>query len=231
VLPDSKRGLLKGLSHELRAPLQSLLGHVDLLRSGAFGGLTDDQAAALDSVANSAEKILDVTRDVLQVARIDSGHEHVEAHEVDLDELIEGELDSFRPLAESAGLSLERDGETSLRVVSDGRKIARILTSLLDNALKYTAHGGIVLGARRAGEQIVIEVRDTGAGIPEDKREAVFEEYVRASPAGEGTGLGLTIARRLARLLRGDLSLESRSLESEVDHGTTVRLELPINED
>ncbi|MHC4338862.1 MAG: sensor histidine kinase [Planctomycetota bacterium] len=227
ILNDARRAttqrtLLEGLSHELRAPLQAMLGHVDLLRSGAFGPLTDDQAEALEAVAGSAERILSVARDVLQVARIDAGRDQVIVGEVALDEILHREVDVIRPLAERAGLELRVDCPSNLLVTSDGAKIARIVTNLISNAIKYTPKGLItVRGGPRTGG-FFAEVMDTGVGIPSTKQRAVFEEYVRLDGAGEGTGLGLAIARRLANLLEGRLTLESK-----VGEGTTVRLELP----
>jgi len=229
VLEDARRAgaqqvVLEGLGHELRAPLQSVLGYVDLLREGTFGPLATEQADALASIASNAERILSVTRDVLQVARIDSGHETVIVGEVDLDDLIQRELDAVRPLAAGAGLRLAYECPAGLRTVSDGRKIARILTNLLTNALKYTRTGGVTVRAGRGPAGVFVEVADTGAGIPPERQSDVFEEYVRLDSAQEGTGLGLSIARRLADLVGGQLTLRS-----DVGAGTTVRLDLPAD--
>lgn len=210
--------LLEGLSHELRAPLQTLLGHVDLMRRGTFGELTAEQADALDAVAGSAEKILRVANDVLQVARIDSGLEKVRAEEVALDALLERELEDVRAQADAKGLRLELDCPPGLSVVSDEAKLGRILTNLLSNAVKYTEAGSVRVSARKDR----IEVIDTGVGIGAGDREAVFEEYVRLDTKQDGTGLGLAIVRRLAGLLGARLELES-----EPGRGTTVRLHLP----
>ncbi|MHC4819117.1 MAG: sensor histidine kinase, partial [Planctomycetota bacterium] len=214
----------EGLSHELRAPLQSVLGYVDLLQDGTFGPLAAEQADALASIAGNAEKILSVTRDVLQVARIDAGHETVIVGEVDLDDLIQRELDAVRPLAAGAGLRLACECPPGLRTVSDGRKIARILTNLLTNAIKYTRTGGVTVRGGRGPAGVFVEVADTGAGIPPERQVDVFKEYVRLDGAQEGTGLGLAIARRLADLVGGQLTLRS-----DVGAGTTVRLDLPVD--
>ncbi|MHC4972891.1 MAG: sensor histidine kinase [Planctomycetota bacterium] len=218
----AQRAVLEGLGHELRAPLQSLLGYVDLLQGGTFGPLAPDQAGALASIAGNAERILSVTRDVLQVARIDSGHETVIVGEVDLDDLIRKELDAVRPLAAEAGLGLACECPSDLRTRSDGRKIARILTNLLTNAVKYTSTGNVTVRAGKSPTGVFVEVADTGPGIPPERQADVFEEYVRLDAAQEGTGLGLAIARRLADLVGGRLTLHST-----VGAGTTVRLDLP----
>ena len=218
----TQRALLQGLSHELRAPLQSLLGHVDLLRNGTFGELSDEQAAALETVAGNAERILAVTRDVLQVARIGSGHEKVIVGEVDLAVLIRREIESIGPLAAAASLTLETECGDRLILVSDGEKIARILTNLVNNAVKYTREGGIVVRAAATEKGARVEVIDTGIGIAADDLDRVFDEYVRVDPGSEGTGLGLPIARQLAALLGGSLTLASAP-----GSGTTATLDLP----
>ncbi|MHC4548668.1 MAG: sensor histidine kinase [Planctomycetota bacterium] len=219
---SAQRAVLEGLSHELRAPLQALLGYIDLLRGGSLGALAEAQAEALASVSHNAERVLSVTRDVLQVARIDAGHEKVIVGEVDLEELIRREVDAVRPLADAAGLALGQECPPGLRVVSDGPKVARILTNLLTNAVKYTPRGGVTVRAGRGTGGVFLEVEDTGVGIPRDKQAEVFDEYVRLDGSREGTGLGLAIARRLADLIGGRVTLGS-----EVGRGTTVRLDLP----
>jgi signal transduction histidine kinase len=217
-----ERQLLQGLSHELRAPLQSLLGHLDLLRAGAYGPLNDAQAGALETIGHSAERILAVTRDVLQVARIVAGAERVDAADFDLAALVAREVEAMLPLASAKGLRLSTEGAGTLVVHSDVEKIARILTNVLSNALKYTREGSVAVRVGAAGDRAFVEVVDTGPGIPADKREAVFDEYVRLEGTpGEGTGLGLPIARRLARLCGGTLTLRCPA------RGTIVRLELP----
>ena len=214
----TQRALLEGLSHELRAPLQALLGHVDLLRGGTFGAVSDEQAGVLDTIADQTEKILVVARDVLQVARIDAGHDRVVREDVDVEALLQRELDAVRPLAERAGLTLTLECPAGLTIRSDEAKIGRIVSNLLTNAVKYTAAGDVTASAGPG----FIEVADTGGGIPDDQLDAVFDEYVRLDPGSDGTGLGLAIARRLAHLLGGELSLSSVAGE-----GTTVRLDLP----
>ena len=218
----AQRALLGGLSHELRAPLQALLGHVDLLRDGRHGEPTPDQAEALDRVAHNAEKILAVIGDVLQVARIDSGYDEVIVGEVALADLLNEEADDARALAESRGLELSVDCPAGLQVVTDGAKLRRIVTNLLSNAIKYTPEGGVRVRAATQDGAIRIEVTDTGVGIPKEKWKSVFGEYVRLDASADGTGLGLSIARRLAQLLGGRLELSSR-----VGEGTTFAFTLP----
>jgi signal transduction histidine kinase len=210
--------LLGGLSHELRQPLQALIGHLDLLRRGTLGALTDEQQQALDAVAYNAERVLTIAEDVLQVARIDAGLEEVAMGEVDLCALLAAEAGHARPRAEEKGIELHVECAPGTSVSSDAGKLARIVANLLSNAIKYTETGRVDL---RGGAGFV-EVADTGPGIPDDQHDAVFDEYVRLKPGREpGTGLGLAIVRRLARLLGARVALRSGT------SGTTVRLDLP----
>lgn len=219
---DALRTLLQGLAHELRAPLQSMLGHLDLVRDGTHGALAPAQAEALALVAANAERLLAVTKDVLQVARIDAGRDHVIVGEVELEALLRREVDAVAPLAGAAGLRLELECPPGLRAVTDGSKVARIVTNLLTNAIKFTPRGRVTVRAGRNGAGVFVQVEDTGTGIPPERHEDVFREYVRLDPAREGTGLGLSIARRLAHLCGGRLALDSAP-----GKGTTVRLDLP----
>ena len=214
--------LLRGLAHELRAPLQTLLGHVDLLRGGTFGPVTPEQSDALSAVGRSAERILLIAEDVLQVARIDAGLETAATEPVALSELLEHEAGHVGPAAEAKGLALVVDVPAGLVVDSDGPKLARIAANLLGNAIKYTDAGTVAL---RAGPGF-FEVEDTGVGIAADRRDAVFEEYVRLERDRSGTGLGLAIVRRLADLVGARVRLDS-----EPGRGSTFRVELPVGVD
>ena len=214
--------LLRGLAHELRAPLQSLLGHVDLLRDGTFGTVSDEQAEALAAVGRSAERILAIADDVLQVARIDAGQEAPASETVDLTALLREEAMHIVPAALAKGLDCHVVVPDGLVVTSDAAKLRRIATNLLRNAVKYTDEGTVTM---RAGPGY-FEVADTGIGIPADRAEAVFEEYVRLHPDRTGTGLGLAIVRRLARLLGARVLLDSVP-----GKGATFRVELPRGAD
>ncbi len=200
--------LLEGLSHELRAPLQALLGYVDLLRDGTLGPLTAEQGDAVERIASGAEKILAVARDVLHAARLDAGKEQPRAAPVDLAALVKREVEDGRALAARRGLKLIVEAEP-LHVVTDGAKVARVLANLLSNALRYTEKGTVRVAARAAGDGFAITVADTGPGIPADDVGSIFEEYVRLATTPGGTGLGLPIARRLALLLGGEIQLQT----------------------
>lgn len=214
--------LLRGLSHEVRAPLQALLGHLDLLDGGAFGALSEPQSEAVKRSVRSAERILAVIRDVLQVARIDAGHEEVRLEPVRLDGLLAAEVEAASALARAAGLAISVECPEGLTVRTDPAKVARIVGNLVSNAIKYTPSGRVVLRAGAAGAGAFVEVEDTGPGIPREKQKAVFQPFVRLDRTREGTGLGLPLARRIAGLVGARLSLRS-----EPGSGSVFRLDLP----
>ena len=219
----TQRSLLEGLGHELRTPLQSLLGFADLLASGSLGPLDQKQVEATDAISRTATRILAVARDVLQAARIDAGRERLEMEPVDLAELLRREADALQSLAVKKSLTLVVECPDGLVVETDRSKVSRILTNLLSNAIKYSDRGEIVLRGGTLSEGVFLEIEDQGIGIPADQQKAVFDEYVRlGGTRAEGTGLGLPIARRLARLLGGSLELESGD-----ERGTRVRFEIP----
>jgi len=227
VLAEARRvgalvALVRGLSHEVRAPLQALLGHLDLLEQGAFGALNERQAEAVGRSVRSAERILAVIRDVLQVARIDAGYEEARLEPVRLDGLLAAEAETVSALARAAGLALSVECPSGFVVRTDPAKVARIVGNLLSNAIKYTPSGGVVLRAGAAEGGAFVEVEDTGPGIPREKQEAVFQPFVRLDRTRDGTGLGLSLSRRLAELLGARLSLRSRP-----GSGSVFRLDLP----
>ncbi len=220
---DRGRAVLTGLSHELRAPLQTLLGHLDLLGSEALGALSSEQSEAVAAATRSAERILSIARDVLEVARMDAGRETARKDNVDVSALLQAERDEATEFARARGLALELDCPGALTMCTDGAKLSRIVANLLSNALKYTETGSVWIQAGAEGGWGFVEVTDTGPGIPKDQHEAVFSEYVRLHDDPTGTGLGLSIVRRLADLLGGRVTLASR-----VGEGTRVRLDLPL---
>ncbi len=144
---------------------------------------------------------------------------------VALFELLRREIDKARPLAEARGLRLSLDCAEDLVVVSDGEKIARIVAKLLGNAIRYTREGGVCVAVHGSGDACVINVSDSGIGIPEERREAIFREQAPPDPAAAASGHGLPVARRLAAMLGGTLALAPGSgAGSGPQRGSTFRL-------
>jgi CheY-like chemotaxis protein/anti-sigma regulatory factor (Ser/Thr protein kinase) len=193
------------------------MDHQARVGGGSLGG---ELARKIDSSLGSVEDLLGV---LLDISRLDAGVLTPERRDMPLDELFRGLKVEFAPIAERKGLELTVV-PSGLAVTSDRRLLHRILQNLLSNAIRYTAAGKILMGARRAGDHVVIQVADTGVGIPADKRRLIFQEFQRfANPGAEqGVGLGLSIVERIGRLL--DHPIDFRS---EPGQGTIFSVRVP----
>ena len=219
------------MSHELRTPINAVMGYNDLLLASVWGPLNEHQELAVERSQRAARHLREMVNDVLDISRLESGRADVQTEEVRVGELVEETFESLRPLTESAGteLRLVRHDEVPA-VHTDPRRVRQILMNLLSNAIKF-GQGSPVwvhLSAQRGGG-VVLEVTDGGPGIAEEDQPRIWEEFVQldrgdnlAGPSGEGTGLGLPIARRLAAVLGARLEVSST-----VGVGTTFRLSLP----
>lgn len=213
-------------SHELRTPMNGILGTAELLLDSR---LPETQAHYAQTIDRSARTLLRLLDDVLDLARIEGGNLRVDSAPVAPLRTVRGVIDLLQPAAHDKGveLRLEHD-ELPAGVLTDRYRLRQILVNLIANAIKFTDQGEVVVFVR-VGEHLDFEVRDTGPGIPGDRLASIFEpfEQVDASASRRygGVGLGLSIARRLAELLGGALTAES-----ELGAGSTFRLRLPLVE-
>ena len=220
-----KMELLAAVSHEFRSPLHIILGYLELAREGTFGVLADSLRDALDKVGWNAGQLLELVEDFLDLAKLETGgvrHERVDAAALVRMLVTDNEL-----LVQGRPITLRAEVARGLPpVVADAAKLRVVLQNLLANALKFTERGEIVVHADAPLDGLVqIHVRDTGPGIPPEAREAVFELFRQLQPGDmrqKGIGLGLALARRFARAMGGDLTLES-----VVGEGSTFTLSLP----
>ncbi len=245
VMRRSNR-LVLGFSHDLKNPLGAASGYAELLENGILGPLSPKQQDGVQRIRRSIDTALDLLDDIVQLVRTEAGQVRIEPEQVDTRRLVHDMAEDHRARAEAKGLTLEIDLPDTLPWLStDPDRVRQVIGNLLSNAVKYTPAGGHVTvrasecrgpipptkpdsQTGRVGEGrvagICIDVSDTGTGIPEEMREAIFEEFVRLHPGDEsGTGLGLAISRSLARLLGGDITLES-----EVGKGSTFTFWLPL---
>jgi signal transduction histidine kinase len=228
-----KSDFLATVSHELRTPLNSILGFSDLLSN--VKALDDKQRRYAANIERSGRQLLDMINDMLDLAKIESGHMEIRPVEFDLGAVVMTQCDLARPLSEKKHIELDCEIAPGMTpIFQDRGKIEQILNNLLSNAVKFTPDGGrIHVTARRdrRGDLRLI-VADTGVGISESEQVAVFEKFRQgaSSLAGgdalkreySGSGLGLSIVRELARLLGGDVTLES-----EVGRGSEFTVILP----
>ena len=224
---QAKSAFLANMSHELRTPLNAIIGFTRIVRRKADGVLPEKQTDNLDKVLTSADHLLNLINTVLDIAKIEAGRMDVLAANFRIAALVDLCANTAQPLLKPT-VVLEKEVEEGLTYVySDQDKIRQIVLNLLSNAAKFTHGGKIILAARQEGEQLRISVRDTGIGISAEALPRIFKEFQQADNTTTrqygGTGLGLSISRNLARLLGGDLTVES-----ETGTGSTFTLVIPI---
>jgi PAS domain S-box-containing protein len=211
------------VSHELRTPVSAVMLYNDLLLSGVYDPLTEQQREAVDRSQSSASHLLDLINDLLDLSRLEARRLETRVEEVETAELVEGVVDAQAALALEHGCEVRvHVAQRPLTVTGDARRVRQILLNLLSNAVKF-GHGQPVevrLGPAEGG--VLVEVTDHGPGIPPGDLDRIFEEFVQLGEPGVGTGLGLPIARRLAELQGGTLSVASPPGE-----GSTFSLFLP----
>ena len=224
---QAKSEFLANMSHELRTPLNAVLGYADLLQLGVAGPLSDEQRQQLRRISASGRHLLLLVNEVLDLARIESGRLKVERTSFRAADIVDGAVVLVQPQAELRGLRLLRDDHSAHAMcVGDHDRVRQILVNVVANAIKFTPAGGTVTIAigvattpdesiRARGETgwVYFRVSDTGPGIAADQLDAIFAPFVQAQSghtrSKDGTGLGLTISRRLARLMNGDLTVRS----------------------
>lgn len=207
----AKSRFVTGMSHEMRAPLNSILGYSQvLLRPNT---LEPTQRDALGTIHRSGEHLASLVDGLLELARIEAGKLRLEQEAVDLREFLDQIVKMFQPLAEANGLVFryELDGDLPPRVHADPKRLRQILINLLGNAMKFTERGYVALRMRFRREIAHIEIEDSGVGIDPADHDRIFQPFERGlgRVGVEGTGLGLTITRLLVDLMGGDIQLKS----------------------
>ena len=204
----AKTRFLTAASHDLRQPLHALALEVDALDACPPGALPELVAR----ISRSTRALTALADGLLDVSRLDVGAVRVERREVDLPRLLRDLADEYRSRAQRAGLEMHVRAPAAATVATDPLLLQRMLRNLLENALRFTARGGILLAARVRREGLRVDVFDTGVGIAPEHAGRVFEEFYRvaAGAGGSGLGLGLALVRRMADLLHAELRLRSR---------------------
>ncbi len=219
----TKTRFVAAASHDLLQPLNAARLFASALEERSEDVVVREIAGRIDSSMRAAEEVLD---DMLDIARLESGTMRAEVTDFGIAEVFADLERQFAPLAARRGLHL-RVTRPPCRVRSDRVLLRRMLQNLISNALRYTQRGGVLVGCRRRGQFVLLEVRDTGPGIAEAHQQAIFEEFRRLdrhSPWGEqGLGLGLSICDRIAHLL--DLEL---SLRSALGRGSVFSIRVPV---
>ena len=208
----AKSEFLANMSHELRTPLNGVLGYAQLLRRDR--SLSSANLDAIESISTCGEHLLNLINDVLDLSKIEAGRVEIDAESTDLRELIADLRLLVTESARAKGLALEFMIASDLpnRVVIDGRHLRQVLLNLISNAVKFTERGSVRLTITRLESSICFEVIDTGIGIDDQDLESIFEAFRQGGAAATrgGTGLGLTISRRLVRAMGGEIRVKSK---------------------
>ena len=226
----AKSVFLSNMSHELRTPLNAILGFSALIRKNP--ALPESLWSNLDIINRSGEHLLALINDVLEIAKIEAGRIQLSTAPFDLGSMVRDVKDMMQVRAEQKGLLLQIDQDSRFPryVVGDEARLRQVLINLLGNAIKFTGRGSVTLrlGTRQNTiTHLLIEIEDTGVGIPAADQQHIFEPFVQLGDQGasKGTGLGLTITRQFVQMMGGRIDLES-----EVGKGSLFRVDLPLSE-
>lgn len=222
----AKSRFLATVSHEFRTPLNGILGMADLVLDT---GLDAEQRTYVEAVKTSGRALLTLIDGILDFSRIEAGRLDLSAEPFDLRAVVEGVVELLAPRAQDKGIEIAIDvaDDVPMEVVGDADRVRQIVVNLAGNAIKFTHRGGVGVTMGRFAGEIVLEISDTGPGIPEDRIPVLFEEFEQgdssASTRHEGTGLGLAITRRLVARMGG--RIDARSV---VGRGSTFTVHLPL---
>jgi signal transduction histidine kinase/CheY-like chemotaxis protein len=232
IASKHKSEFLASMSHELRTPLNAVIGFSDVLLERMFGELNERQEDYLRDIRSSGHHLLELINEILDLSKVEAGRMELELGPVSLADAIEHGIAMVREHAARHEISLRRDIAEDVGIVwVDELKLRQVLLNLLTNAVKFTPDGGsVVIAARRAGDEVEVSVTDSGIGIAETERERIFEAFQRggrtARTGAEGTGLGLTLTRRILELHGGRIWMTS-----EPGHGSRFAFAIPIGGD
>lgn len=225
----AKADFLAVMSHELRTPLNAIAGYSEILSMGVPGTLNEKQGEAVRRIQRSQEHLLALIDDVLTFAKIEAGTSRIDPQTLRIADVFEELEPLVLPELLRKRITLDRGADNGLLVHADPHKLRQILLNIVGNAIKFTGAGGsIILGASPRGDTTVMTVTDTGIGVPPDKLSQVFEPFFQVAGGNtreySGVGLGLAIARDLARAMGGEIEFDS-----ELGRGSVVSVVLPAN--
>ena len=223
-----KSQFLANMSHELRTPLNAILGYTELMVDGIYGDLPEKAAGVLERVQNNGKHLLALINDVLDLSKIEAGQLVLTLEDYALPDVVQSVVTATEALASTKGLKMRADVAPGLPMGrGDARRLSQVLLNLVGNAVKFTDEGEVAIGARAENGSFVLTVRDTGPGIAPEDQGKIFEEFQQVDSSNTrkkgGTGLGLAISKRIVEMHGGRVSVDS-----EVGHGATFRVSLPI---
>lgn len=226
----TKNEFLTNMSHELKTPLNSIIGFSDLLKEGIAGSLNEKQFRYAQFISSSGKNLLNIINDILELSKAEAGKDELNLEDFSVDESINKVISVIFHEVQKKNIKLGYNSENkNLWISADENKFRQVIYNLLSNAVKFTPEdGSIDIFSKQEGDLAVITVKDTGIGIPEDSIDDIFKPFIQLesslSRTFEGTGLGLTLVKRYVEMHGGNISVES-----ETGKGSSFRIELPVN--
>lgn len=225
----SKSMFLANMSHELRTPLNSIIGFTAIVGKGKLGTLNEEQTRQLGMAHDSAQHLLSMINDILDISKVEAGKEEIVLERFDLGSLLIDLVEMLKPQFETKGLTSRVEVDKGgVELCTDREKLWHILLNLLSNALKFTHQGQVIIRTRTDAEHFIIEVEDTGIGIDDKDLGYIFNAFEQVdNHVGRqyaGTGLGLTICRQYLYLLGGDINVKST-----LGNGSCFCVMLPVS--
>ncbi|MFC1628498.1 PAS domain-containing sensor histidine kinase [Gemmatimonadota bacterium] len=232
---QAKSEFLANMSHELRTPLNSIIGFSEMLEDETFGELNDKQTRHVGNVLGAGRHLLALINDILDLSKVEAGKMELDASDVDCVKLLENSLILIQEKTSRHGTSLDlhvSETLSGLQIMADERKLRQIMFNLLSNASKFTPDGGsITIAAELEGDELVVSVADSGIGIAPENLDRIFGEFEQIDTSYtkevEGTGLGLSLTKRLVELHNGRIWVQSEG----VDKGSTFTFAIPIHQE
>lgn len=223
----NRQEFFASVSHELRTPLAYVNGYAKVLKEGLYG-TEEEKERYLSIIEQEATRMTKLVNDLFELSKMEEGHFHLQLEEVDLIEVVENTLEKTQLKAKEKGLVVSFDSVISIPTIyADGLRIEQVLINLVENAIRYTEDGSIVIRLLSEDSYAAIEIEDTGIGIPEREIPFLFDRFYRVEKSRSrqygGTGLGLSIVKHLVSLQNGSIDVQSK-----VGKGTKVTLRFPI---
>ena len=230
-LDKTKSEFISIASHQLRTPLSAIKGYISMMLEGSFGKLTKKEKISLEKVYLSNERLIALVNDLLNISRIESGRIKYEFKDMHIEDVVDSVVDELKIQAQKKNLNLEwkKPSRKSLKVKADSDKIRQVIMNLVDNAIRYTEKGSIIINLKNNdSKEIVLSVKDTGIGLDEEGIKSLFKRFVRGKTVPkmytEGTGLGLYIAKKIIEAHKGKIWAESEG----IGNGSTFYMGLPL---
>jgi PAS domain S-box-containing protein len=224
---EMKNEFIAMASHELRTPLSVVKGFVSMINMGDYGAVGMNLKKPLEHIAASTERLIKIVNEMLNVSRIDVNRVDIKKESMDLNDLVGEIISESEGSAHAKGLKIYADTSKKVMVWGDREKIFEIIKNMIENAIKYTEKGSVMIRISEKGSRAIVEVEDTGVGILEADQKKLFNKFeqIKSKRTGStGIGLGLYIAREIARMMKGDLWIK----RSEFGRGSTFAYSVPL---